>query len=419
MKTVLVLGGYGNFGKRIVQGLTDIEGLTIIVAGRSLHKAQALIASLTANLTANLTINLTVNLMTGLDQGASLPKQAYQPLPFHKSVRAQLNALGIDIFSDDFAQTLTKLAPTLVIHTSGPFQGQQHHVAQACLQAGAHYIDLADDRHFVCNITKLDKQARDSKLLLVSGASSVPGLSSAVVDYYQDQFRSIDSIDLAIAPGNKAERGEATISAILSYTGHAFSVFDQGQWQQVFGWMNPRRLDFGDSIGKRWLANVDVPDLALFTQRYRVKLRVRFQAGLELPGLHFTLFAMAYLSKKKIVKSWAPLAKFITAASNLFNAFGSDDGAMQVEICGRDQQNQAKTIKWTLIARHGVGPYIPTLSTIILARKLLVDQVTDSALNQLTRAGALPGLGLLSLPDFYPYFEQLGIDYQQQISGEC
>ena len=152
---------------------------------------------------------------------------------------------------------------------------------------------MADGRDFVCGIETIDKLAKKKNLLVVSGASSVPGLSSTVIDYFKDEFSSIDSIDVAIAPGNKAERGEATVRAILSYTGHPFRVFSDGRWKNVFGWMDAEIIDFGGIVGKRWLANVDVPDLVLFPERYKVKNRVSFKAGLELSFLHFGMVFMA------------------------------------------------------------------------------------------------------------------------------
>ncbi|WP_281559990.1 saccharopine dehydrogenase NADP-binding domain-containing protein [Thalassomonas sp. RHCl1] len=373
---VLVLGGYGNFGKRIVENLTDIEHITILVAGRSLVKAQSLVDELT-------------------------------PV-----ARGKLKPCVIDITADDMESRLKSVAPDMVIHTGGPFQGQDHRVPQMCAWVGAHYIDLADDRRFVCDITGLDALAKEQQVLLVSGASSVPGLSSAVIDHYCQQFSVINNIDIAIAPGNKAERGEATVKGILSYTGHAFSVYKNGQWQDAFGWMEPRKKDFGDIIGKRWLANVDVPDLELFPSRYRVTDSVRFQAGLELPFLHLSMVAMAYLAKKGWVKNWSPLSKPIVKASNVFMPFGSDNGVMQVLISGLDRQKQRKTIKWSLYAPGGIGPYIPTLAAIILARKLLLEQTAADPV-----FGATPCTGLFSLSDFTPYFDKLGIYQKEEAFG--
>jgi len=373
VKKVVVLGGYGNFGKRIVENLSGIEDITVFVAGRNLSKSSALVTHL------------------------------------ENTSAARLEPLVIDIFADDFKEQLAILSPYLVIHTSGPFQGQDYRVPTACIECGAHYIDLADDRRFVCDIVELDCEAKDKGILIVSGASSVPGLSSAVIERYQNKFSTIDSINLAIAPGNKAERGLATVEAILSYTGHPLSVFKDGRWQDVYGWMDSKVNDFGGFVGKRHLANVDVPDLELFPSRYDVTQQVGFQAGLELPLLHKTMVGMAYLSKIGLVKNWAPLSKAIVSTSNIFLSFGSDKGAMEVLICGKSNDGNAKKIKWTLYAPKGNGPYIPTLSTIILARKLLS---RDNQSSQ-QETGAKPCAGMFELSEFDAYFDALAIHHKE------
>ncbi|MEP1447786.1 MAG: saccharopine dehydrogenase NADP-binding domain-containing protein [Paraglaciecola sp.] len=375
MKTVVVLGGYGNFGKRIVENLSKIENITLVIAGRNLNKSSALVESLGAISTA------------------------------------KLEPLFIDIFAENFDEQLASLSPYLVIHTSGPFQGQDYRVPKACIECGAHYIDLADDRRFVCDITNLDNQAKAKGVSIVSGASSVPGLSSAVIERYQSQFSSIEAINLSIAPGNKAERGLATVEAILSYTGHPLNVFKEGRWQDVYGWMDSNVNDFGSYVGKRYLANVDVPDLELFPHRYEVKQQVSFQAGLELSLLHKTMVGMAYLSKIGLVKNWAPLSKAIVSASNFFLPLGSDKGAMEVVICGVGEQGNTKKVKWTLYAPKGNGPYIPTLSTIILASKLLNNEANESS--KIT--GATPCVGLFELSEFDTYFDALEIQYEELI----
>jgi hypothetical protein len=374
-KNILILGGYGNFGKRICETLARRADIRLIISGRDINKAEALCERLRA-------------------QNAS----------------AELTALTLDIFSDDFAQRLIELTPFLVIHTSGPFQGQDYQVPQACIEAGAHYIDLADDRRFVCDIAQLDAQARAKNLLVVSGASSVPGLSSVVIDKLAPQFSRMDELDIAIAPGNRAERGEATVRAILSYTGHPIKVFEGGEWVEKTGWMSPRKLDFGKVVGNRWLANVDVPDLELFPARYPQVKTVNFQAGLELPFLHWGMVGMAWLAKYKIVRNWAPLVKPIVAASNWFINLGSDVGGMRVKITGLDNHKKPLELVWQLTATGGVGPYIPTLSAIILAEQLLDGRCTQR--------GAQACLGLYPLEDFKQYAQRWGIYYQLFSHGE-
>jgi len=374
MKTILILGGYGNFGKRISESLCTIPNIRLLISGRNLSKANRLIDIL------------------------------------REHACSDLKAAVLDIYDKDFDAKLKDLSVDIVVHTCGPFQGQDYLVALACIRVGAHYIDLADGREFVCGIACLDQLAKEKKLLIVSGASSVPGLSSTVVDHFQEQFVSIDSIDIAIAPGNKAERGEATVRAILSYTGLPFSVFTGGQWKSVFGWMDPERIDIGGIVGKRWLANVDVPDLALFPERYKVKDRVSFKAGLELSFLHLCMVIMAFLCKIGLVKNWAAMTKLIVKMSNWFIHFGTDQGGMQVKINGLSLAGKAKEIIWDLYADKGVGPYIPTISTIILVKKLIDDDIQQ--------VSALPCMGLHQLQEFETYIQEMDIETKITINEE-
>lgn len=114
---ILILGGYGNFGKRIARALSRY-GLPLVVAGRDLAKAEALCRE--------------------------LPKA---------------RPLRLDIHSG-LAEILMTEKPSVVVHTSGPFQDSDYSVARACLAAGVHYVDLADGRQFVRAFGQLDARRR-------------------------------------------------------------------------------------------------------------------------------------------------------------------------------------------------------------------------------------------------------------------
>ncbi|MDB5797785.1 MAG: Saccharopine dehydrogenase-related protein [Paucimonas sp.] len=139
MKTV-VLGGYGNFGARVCRGLMRCPDINVVVAGRDEERAARLAA----------------------DLGASA------------------SHARIDAGHPDLAQQLRALGAGLVIHTAGPFQQQGYDVPLAVAAAGAHYLDLADGRRFVCDFPGvLDGAFRRQGRTAITGASTVPALSSA------------------------------------------------------------------------------------------------------------------------------------------------------------------------------------------------------------------------------------------------
>ncbi len=349
---ILVLGGYGNFGARIVRALA-MQECHLIVAGRDERRASEFAAGLAGK-------------------------------------AATAEGMALDTHDPRLAARLAALRVDLVIHTAGPFQGQSREVAQACIEARAHYIDLADGREFVCGIGALDAAARERGVLVVSGASTVPALSAAVVDRFRDRFDSIDSIAIGITPGNRTPRGLSTVQSVLSYCGRPFKRWEKGAWHDVYGWQDQHRV-FYPQLGWRWFANCDVPDLSLFPQRYGVKDRVRFHAGLELAVIQWPLWLMSWLARWRIVKSWTAAAKWLRDASDWLLPFGSDAGGMHVDIAGIAADRRVR-LRWMLTALEGHGPEIPCIAAVVIARKLMS--------GQLTGAGAAPCLDLMTLDEF-------------------
>ncbi len=352
---ILILGGYGTFGKKITTKLAEDPHLQVIVAGRSLQKAQTLVDSI-----------------------------------HKKNPNANVKALVLDWHKNDFSEKLKGNAD-VVIHSAGPFQGQDYIVAQACIDLKIHYLDLADGRDFVTHIGQLDAKAKENGVVVISGASSVPGLSSVIIDTYAPRFAILREIEFGIASANKIERGDATITGILGYLGKPFQRLENGQWKTVFGWQNLHRHYYGDNIGLRWHGNLDIPDLALLPARYPSLKSVVFHAGLEVSFLHLTMWHMSWLSRAKVVRDWAFFHKSITAMSRWFSRYGSDVGGMYVTMKGSSQRYQPLEINWNLVAEKGHGPYIPAIPSIILVKKILKGLIPP---------GAQPCLGMFTLKEF-------------------
>jgi short subunit dehydrogenase-like uncharacterized protein len=113
--------------------------------------------------------------------GRSLPAAEAHAAVLAKTARAKVTPARMDA-SRLTAQELAALRPEVIINASGPYQTQGYGVARACIEAGVHYIDLADARAFVTGISALNDEAQRAGVLVVGGASTVPALSAAVTD---------------------------------------------------------------------------------------------------------------------------------------------------------------------------------------------------------------------------------------------
>ena len=127
----------------------------------------------------------------------------------------------------------------------GRFRAARCDLAEAAIEAGIHYIDLADARDFVARIPALDARAKAANVAVLTGASSTPALSNAMLRDLTAGWQSIDRIWVSIVPGNRAPRGRSVIDAILSWTGEPVRVFDDGRWQLQTGWSGDRKVSLG------------------------------------------------------------------------------------------------------------------------------------------------------------------------------
>jgi saccharopine dehydrogenase-like NADP-dependent oxidoreductase len=351
---VLVLGGAGAFGARIAERLARAGGFEIVLAGRT---------------------------------PAALEKSARDLL---STTGAQARVAVLDALRITAAD-LSRLSPSIVINASGPFQHSDYGVARAAVAARCHYIDLADARGFVGGFrSALDAETRAAGVLAVCGASSVPGISSAVVAHHREEFAHIREIAIAISPGNSFDPGVATVRSVLGGVGQPMRVLSNGEWRTVHGWQGLQRGTFG-AAGRRWLGHVDVPDLDLLPAHIAGVETVRFQAGLEIALYHLGLWAASWLVRTGVAASLEPLAGPLLAVKRRLSWLGSDCGGMTVALKGIGRDGKPKALTWLLVARRGHGPYVPTLASVAIAKRLVSGVET--------RRGALPCLELVSLED--------------------
>ena len=363
--TTLVLGGYGNFGARICRALAGDphthHGIRLLVAGRDAPRAQAL--------------------AHGLHHGAQ--------------------GVALDHQAPGLADRLRALGVGLVIHTAGPFQAQAYSVAQAAAQAGAHYIDLADGRRFVCDFpAALQAPFAAAGRTAITGASTEPALSSAVIDHLCAGWQRINSIDICIAPAQRAPRGVATLAAVLSYCGLPIPVWEGGRWQPQRGWAHPTPVRL-HRLRPRLGAVCDIPDLEIFPTHYQAQDRVTFRAALEVSLAQRGFSTLAALRHWGLLRHPEKLAGFLHHAAGALDVMGTPLGGMVVRVAGADAQGQPRRRAWHIAADHDHGPEIPCMAAILLARQLAAGQAMP--------VGARTSTGLLPLADFSPEFAKWGM----------
>lgn len=324
MKVVLV-GGYGVFGS-LLSELLARDGHEVWIAGRNLEKAQ--------------------------EQAARIGGQALQ----------------VDLFKAPDA--VFAVAPDVVVDAAGPYQlygDDPYKLAKLCIGEGVHYLDLSDSAAFTTGISKLDETAKAEGVSVLSGASSVPGLSSVVVRTLAADLDEIVAIESAILPGNKAPRGRSVIASIIGSVGEPMRLWQGDMWMTVRGWSGGKTFQLDERTQRKGY-QISVPDCALFPAHFRAR-SVRFYAGMELPVMNWSLSALRHIRKIWAFDMPGPAIDLIQWAANLLRPFGTDRGGMMVKVIGT--RGDAAIIKtWRLMAEAGQGPYVPGIIVRTLLRNL-------------------------------------------------
>ena len=367
-RRILIVGGYGTFGGRLAVMLADEPRATLIVAGRSRDKAVAFCARLPA----------------GADK-----------------IAASFDRDG------DLDRQLRAIAPDLVVDATGPFQSygdDPYRLVEACLALGVDYLDLADGSAFVTGIGRFDAAARARNIFILSGVSSFPVLTAAVVRALAHDLARVDTITAGIAPLPYASVGLNVIRAIAFYAGKPVPLIRDGR--QAVGYALTETLRYTIAppgylpLRSLRFSLVDVPDLQVLPELWPQLRAIWAGAGPVPDILHRMLNGLAWLVRLGLLPSLSPCARFFHAVAGVLR-WGENRGGMFVAIAGAGQDGKPVERSWHLVAEGEDGPVIPAMAIAAIVRRGLD--------GQWPQAGARPATAELELADYDPVFARRAI----------
>lgn len=210
MHTILLLGGYGATGKLLARHLLARTDANILLAGRSLDKAQSLAEELSDS-------RVTCARVDASDEA---------------SLAASLRGVTLCLVA----------APTT------QFAGQ---VARACLAAGTDYLDIQFAASKLKALRALEPEIQKSGRCFVTEAGYHPGLPAALIRY---AATFLDSIESAVAAGylnvSNLPYTEAVDELVEAFKEYDARVYKNGAWTNRGGY-EARKFDFGAGVGKK------------------------------------------------------------------------------------------------------------------------------------------------------------------------
>ncbi|MDC0598421.1 DUF4166 domain-containing protein [Gammaproteobacteria bacterium] len=365
---VLIVGGYGVFGGRLAQLLADDSRFVLIVAGRSKQKAQFF--------------------CDGLPAKAEL-------IPAFFDRNAELDA------------QIKTFKPAIIVDASGPFQGygnNPYKLVNAALARGIHYIDLADGSDFVVGIKQFDVAAKQKNIFILSGVSSFPVLTAAVVRHLSQDLSAVETITGGIAPSPYAGVGLNVIRAIASYAGKKVPLTRNGEPSFAYGLTETKRYTICPPgylpLKSTLFSLVDVPDLQILPLQWPGLKSIWIGAGpvpvILLRGLNL----LARGTRYRCLPSLSFLAPVFYWVINTLR-WGEHRGGMYVSIDGKKGDGSTVTRSWHLLAEGDDGPFIPSMAVAAILFKCVNEKYPI--------AGARSAITEIELSDYEKIFSRHAI----------
>jgi len=199
-KNILIYGANG-YTAQLISELAIKEGVKLILAGRSVTKIEV------------------------LAQRHQLPRRIFD---------LQSTAIVVDQLSD----------VGVVLNCAGPFTRTAQAMAEACIAAGTHYLDITGEIEVFESLVKMDSQAKASGVMLMPGVGFDVVPSDCLAADLKRRMPDAHSLTLAFQAIGRPSHGTATTMIENLHRGGL--IRRDGKLKSVPSAWATRSIDFGN-----------------------------------------------------------------------------------------------------------------------------------------------------------------------------
>ncbi|ATB49098.1 saccharopine dehydrogenase family protein [Corallococcus macrosporus] len=212
---ILVVGGYGQVGQEVVRILAPAFPGRVVVAGRSLDRAEAL----------------------------------------SRHTGAGTRARALDVTAPDAVAHLAGVALVVMC-----LDQQRPSFVEHCLRSGIDYVDVTASQASLAAFEQLSPLAAHTGSTAVLSVGVAPGLTQVLAARAVASLDSVEQLDLFVLLGGGDTHGAAAIAWTLENLAAPFDVYRQGQLHRVHGFQEGQWVHFPGEARPRRAWRFNFPD---------------------------------------------------------------------------------------------------------------------------------------------------------------
>ena len=272
----VVIGGYGNAGQVIVRLMLAHTECDVVVAGRSLAKAQAMVSQ--------------------LDD-------------------PRLQAAQADATDAASLATVLKDADLLIVAagTSATWRT----TARASLDAGCHQLDIQIDSAKSAGLRDLDGLAKERGVCIVTDCGFHPGVPAAMIRAHPELTSAVVSSWIGVDWAGLGAFSQSTVDEMLQeFSDYRYEAYVDGRWTRAKGMRTAR---FPAPIGAKKVAAMGLDELHELTDS-RPELR---ETGFFVGGfptlVNYAVIPLVYAGMRYVPRARKPLGRLLDASLRRFS----------------------------------------------------------------------------------------------------
>ena len=296
-KNIVVLGGAGDMGSRVVKELQKSGQVHVTVADFRVDRAQKLAQELGGDITV-------------------------------KFVDANLRESLLDALSGAFA----------TINCIGPFYRYAFSIASTAIEAGVAYIDICDDDDATVALLSLDGLARRKNVGLLIGIGWTPGISNLLALHGVKQMDAAEDVEMTWVGSASDSEGLAVIKHVFHAVTRNTPMFENSRWVDVPALSGIKAISFPEPFGTVAAYYCGHPEPVTFPRFVDGLKNVALRGYLvpkELNQLTKSMIAMDMLNSQQKLDALADMMQtFLPALSNLGDKAAPPLSGIRVDVNG-------------------------------------------------------------------------------------
>ena len=371
MKTIVVLGGAGDMGSRIVRELIASKEVNVIIADFREDKAKQLL-------------------------------EEFNDKERHSTIFVDAN--NHHLLKEVIANG------DVVVNAIGPFYRYARKIASAAIEVGIPYIDICDDDDAMVEILSLDRYAIRKGVTVITGVGWTPGISNILAKKGTMLLDEVHDIDMTWVGGTADSEGVAVISHVLHAINRDTPMYLDGQWQNVPALSGVEEVEFPEPIGKVKAYYVGHPEPITLPQYIDGVRNVRLRGYLlpdEMQNITKLMIDLDLVNSNQKIQS---LSVAIQPLLPMFSMIGKKKtlplSAIRVDVTGI-KDNSFKHYGWTAIdSMERLTGIPPAVTALMVAR------------GEIKAAGVFPAEGVIEPDSFIAELAKRDIEIEEIQEGK-